>query len=155
MALVPEEQLQCPEPRCGQVMRRKYSSQYDRYWYSCPRWPACRGSIGCHPDGRALGIPANLITRQWRQHAHMALDNFWKVGRNNKERAEMRARCYSWLARKMGLQEVHIAELDKAACQRVIEICEQAWMVGEQPGIWSIAQDEATAEAALKMKFDA
>lgn len=121
--LVPETPMPCPEDGCDGTLRRQYSARFDRYWYACERWPAtgCRGSIGCSPQGRALGFPVNQATKLLRNAAHEAFDVLWDTG-EERGRNKRRTAAYAWLAAEMGVANVHIAELDAEGCKRVVEI---------------------------------
>ena len=54
--------LTCPE--CGARMPWQMS-KYGGF-YSCERYPICKGTHGAHPDGSPLGIPANWATKDAR-----------------------------------------------------------------------------------------
>ena len=110
--LVPEVPMACPD--CEGTLRRRYVKKYGKHQYICDR--GCRAAIGCHPNGAVLGIPGNRETRLARMRAHAAFDAIWKSG------AMPRAKAYGWLSKQMGLERIHIAELDVAGCRRVIEI---------------------------------
>lgn len=117
--LVPETPMPCPEDGCNGTLRRKWSKRFKQYFYGCTNYPPCRGAIGCHPDGRMLGIPANQETRDARQRAHAAFDRLWKGG--DMRRAE----AYALAADMMGVDEMHIAELDKDQCEKLISTVEK------------------------------
>lgn len=90
-----------------------------RPFYSCTRYPACRGAHGAHPDGRPMGTPADAATRQARTEAHAAFDRVWRGGAKGA-----RQRAYSWLAAKMGRGAVHIGEMTAEDCARVVALCD-------------------------------
>lgn len=118
--LAPEIPMPCPEPGCESLLRRR-QSRYGLF-YGCSAWRStgCTGGIGCHPDGRSLGVPADKETKRARIEAHTAFDGLWKGGRMS------RGSAYRWLAQRMGLREVHMAELDKGDCRRVVRFLEEA-----------------------------
>src|SRR3990167_394098 len=64
------ETLACPE--CGSPMRLR-RSRFGLF-YGCPRYPACQGTHGAHPDGRPLGTPANADVKRLRSRAHELLE---------------------------------------------------------------------------------
>jgi len=117
---VTDDALRSPVLACGDcggamVLR---ASRF-RPFYSCTRYPACRGTHGAHPDGRPLGVPADAATRQARIDAHAAFDRVWSGGAKGA-----RQRAYSWLAAKMGRDVVHIGEMTVAECVEVVAHCE-------------------------------
>lgn len=85
-----------PEPLfclCGAPMILRFSTVYQKLFYGCTR-SECKNTHGCHPDGRPLGIPADIQTRSLRQQAHRALMQVWDYT-DTKERAKM----YTWMAK--------------------------------------------------------
>lgn len=88
-------------------------------FYSCTRYPVCRGTHGAHEDGRPLGIPGDARTKALRLAAHAAFDRLW-TGRGWK-----RPQAYRWLARQLGIAhgDCHIAMFDAETCIRVAEVC--------------------------------
>jgi len=111
----PTHAVSCGDCGAAMVLR---ASRY-RPFYSCSRFPACRGSHGAHPDGSPLGVPADAATRQARTDAHAAFDRTWRGGAKGA-----RQRAYAWLAGKMGRKVVHIGEMSAAECAEVIAHCE-------------------------------
>ena len=88
--------------------------------YICDRFPACRGSVGTHPDGRPLGIIPDTETKRLRIQLHAMIDPLWK---DNKKR---RGSVYGWLKRITGgTKEVHMGETTKEDCLRLIELIKQ------------------------------
>ena len=114
--LLPEEDLDCPE--CGGKLRRRYSSKYQRLFYSCENFfkTKCSGSIGCHKNGKALGIPTTKEGKKSRIAAHEVFDSIWKEGYLTWSEA------YAWLAKEMGEEEVHIGHLSPEECQQVLDL---------------------------------
>lgn len=85
MARTPKaHSLICPD--CGAQMRLKYPP-HDRPFYSCVRFPSCRGSHLAHADGAPVGIPADAQTRKARADAHQAMDRLWKDGQRTRDQA--------------------------------------------------------------------
>lgn len=116
--LCQELTLKCPEKACGGRLVRGWSKKYGRYEYRCDV-TRCSGYIGAHPDGSPLGKPANKATRQARIRAHEVFDRLWS--RVTPVRIT-RTAAYRWLAQAMGKTEVHIAEMDAAECERVVQL---------------------------------
>jgi len=124
--IVPEVHFNCPEPGCSGILRRRYSSKYSRYFYGCTEHfnTGCKGGIGCHPDGRPLGIPASSEVRELRKKAHMSFDRIWKNGNMPRSKA------YEIFADRMKLSELHIGELDKEGCMKLIREVRKFWRFG-------------------------
>lgn len=103
--------------RLGKLARGKDGTG-GRWHYICPDWPTCKHSHGAHDDGRPLGTPADLETREWRRRAHAALD------RLHKEGLVCRNEAYDRLARAMRLtrETAHIALFDAAQCRQVMTL---------------------------------
>jgi len=115
--------LRCPEPDCGALMELR-PSRFGLF-YGCARFPLCRSTHGAHPDGRPLGIPATGETKRARIRAHAAFDRLWELKRYKAgERKRRRGRAYVWLARALGVREIHMGELSIESCNRVVEVCE-------------------------------
>ena len=112
--------LKCPE--CGGQMLLRTIRDKSRRFYSCSKFPQCRGSHGYHPDGTPLGVPADQETKNLRIQAHEAFDRQWEL------RKMTRAQAYTWLSVELGIERVkcHIASFDKMMCNRVILAC-KAW----------------------------
>lgn len=58
-------------------------------------------------------------TRYARGMAHFAFDRLWK------ERHMTRAKAYTFLAKLFRVEEIHIADMTRAQCDRVIKTCKQ------------------------------
>jgi hypothetical protein len=112
-------------PYCGQpayrvsglaVYPHRKDLSHKRFWLCEP----CNAYVGCHPDGRPLGVLADAALRTVRSDAHAAFDPMWKHGRRTRSAA------YRWLAGRLGLaaHECHIGGFDTATCERVIAVCE-------------------------------
>lgn len=99
---------------CGAPMVLR-PSRFRPFW-SCTRFPECRGTHGAHPDGRPLGVPANAATRAARIQAHAAFDSLWRSG------GMSRSAAYRWLAKAMGRSEVHMSGLSQPECDEVIRL---------------------------------
>lgn len=118
--LVPEEP--CPCPDCGKgTLRRRWSHKHERPFYGCDRFPDCRGAMGCHPNGKMLGTPADADTRTERRRAHFWFDKLWDK-KTPHTPFQSRGEAYAWLARQLGKKAVHIAEMNWKECQSVISI---------------------------------
>lgn len=104
---------------CGaamQLLPSRYSPEH--HYYRCVKYPVCDGSIGAHPDGTPMGIPADAATRDARKLAHRAFDQLWLSKRFK------RAKAYEWLAKQLNLpvEKAHIAMFDLDTCLRVITL---------------------------------
>lgn len=129
----------CPVHREPMVLRR---SQWGPF-YACPKWPECDITAGVHRDGRLKSTPADAETKAVRIRAHQVFDQLWlhadegtgawKLKEPERTRAirrirkAARTRAYEWLAKQLGIpvEECHIGMMDKATCERVIELVEK------------------------------
>lgn len=113
--LAPEQDFDCP--MCDGKLKRKYSRQYDRYFYGCRNWvkTKCNGSIGCHPDGSPLGIPTSQEGKDWRKKAHASFDTLWKEGELTRQEA------YWWMREHSGVGVGHIGEMSQVQCKELID----------------------------------
>lgn len=110
-----QDKLTCPE--CGAQMVLKYSGKFKvPVFYSCSQYPKCRTTHGAHPDGRALGIPANAETKKARIEAHEAFDRLWKLG------GMSRGQAYAWMQQVLSLteDEAHIGKFTTEQCVRLV-----------------------------------
>jgi len=116
--LVPEVELDCPEPGCGGKLRRRFSERTGKYFYGCARYSetGCRGAVGCHADGSPLGIPGDATVRQARRRAHAVFDRLWKP------RPMGRREAYKLASMWMGIpfQDMHIGNLDAEQCEQLV-----------------------------------
>jgi len=105
--------LRCPD--CGSELILKYS-KYGKFW-GCLKWSEtkCEGSVGAHPDGRPLGVPASKRVRELRKQVHKAFDRKWKNGEMSRKEA------YGWMRRSMRMSEdeAHIANFDEDKCNQL------------------------------------
>src|SRR3990167_7573172 len=83
----------------------------------CDRFPACRGSVGTHPDGKPLGIVPTEEVKKLRIKLHAVIDPLWK---DDKKK---RGSVYGWLKRIMG-REIHMGETTKEDCLKILEAIE-------------------------------
>jgi ssDNA-binding Zn-finger/Zn-ribbon topoisomerase 1 len=107
--------LKCPD--CGTVMTYRATSPYGRPWYACPRYPACNGAHGAHPDGTPLGVPADKTTRAARVRAHEMFDRLWKNAPSNRKKRK-RVKWYAMLREHMQLtrEQCHIGSMTREQC---------------------------------------
>ncbi len=103
--LAPEQDFDCP--MCDGKLKRRFSKRYRRHFYGCVNFfeTGCNGSIGCHPDGRPLGIPTNQEGKDWRKKAHEVFDLLWKEGGVTRKEA------YYWMEHASGVGIAHIGEM--------------------------------------------
>lgn len=100
---------------CGAPMRLR-DSRYGQFW-GCSDYPKCDGIIGAHPDGSPVGTPADKETREARQRAHAAFDDWWRS--EGMERVE----AYEWLEENG--PKAHIADMDYDECEELVEMMEE------------------------------
>lgn len=117
MELSESTKLRCPD--CGSKLLLKHGG-YGMYW-GCETWieTGCKGSMGAHPDGTPLGVPAGKKTKKLRIEAHGAFDQLWKAGGMSRKQA------YNWMQKQMGLGEdqAHIGKFNEDQCQELIILC--------------------------------
>lgn len=124
------DDLKCPD--CGARMRLRPSKH--GLFYSCSRFPYCRGTHGAHPDGAPLGAPSDRETKQARIRAHEYFDRLWKEAERmyggvdrkmvGRVRRIARTRAYEWLATQFLVEEVHIGSMTIEECERVVYFCD-------------------------------
>lgn len=107
-----ETVLTCPE--CGSEMRL-LDTRKGRF-YGCIRYPECRTTHGCHPDGAPLGVPADKETREARIEAHYWFDALWRSGQYTRGAAYRRLQSFLNMER----EECHIGKFSKSQCERVV-----------------------------------
>lgn len=111
---------------CSLPMKLKAgSSKYPKHpvFYSCQRYPVCKGTHGAHPDGQPMGIPANTETRLARRGAHQVFDGWWK-----DEQGASAGDGYQWMrdTLKMTRDLAHIGNFTIAQCGDLINAVRQA-----------------------------
>lgn len=117
--IVPPVAMDCPY--CGGKMIRR-NSRYGLF-YGCSAYPKCGATVGCHPNGKPLGAPADRELKDARMAAHAAFDKLWQG-----KISPARSAAYLWLAEQLGIpyEDTHIAMFDVATCKRVVEACKAA-----------------------------
>ena len=98
------------------MIKRKSKFKNPFFW-GCRNYPDCTYRIGAHPNGDAMGYPADAETREARIKAHEAFDKVWK------EWGYTRAEAYKLLQTMMGMSELdaHIAKFNKEQCEKLIK----------------------------------
>jgi hypothetical protein len=91
-----------------------YGRSFGRVWI-CP-FKGCDHRVGAHPNGEPKGTMAGASVRAARQRAHAAFDGWWK------HHGIDRSAAYAELANRLGVAVAHIAEMDEAQCERVVEL---------------------------------
>jgi hypothetical protein len=98
-----------------------YGKSYGPVWI-CTKYPACDAYVGCHPGTTVpFGRMANAELREARKTAHAKFDPIWKHELLSRKDA------YRELARRMGVDEIHIGESDVETCKRIAEQSEVIW----------------------------
>lgn len=108
--------MPCPEPGCGGTLRLLHS-RHKGWYYGCDQFKKtrCHGTVGAHADGRPMGIPAPHDTKVSRQIAHKFFDRLWQRWPMSRPDA------YELIGKRMGVEDLHIGELDEEGCDRLIE----------------------------------
>lgn len=79
--------------------------------HSLPFWKCdtCKNFVGCHhktkDSTRPLGVIPTPELKTARQHIHRILDPLWKSGRMSRQAV------YADLAKRLGIEEYHTAEI--------------------------------------------
>ena len=107
--------LKCPHCSSPMVLR---TGTLSNKFFSCTRWPDCRGSHAAHPDGKPTGVPANEKTKAARRKGHEVFEQH-RMRHNLTKNA-----CYRKLARAMRIsrKECHFGLFDLEQCERAIAI---------------------------------
>lgn len=94
--------------------------------YICDRFPACRGSVGVHPNGKPLGSIPDDETKGLRRQLHATIDHLW-MNRPHNQRKKYRGKVYGWLRHITGMtaEECHIGNFDEDTCRRVLTLIEE------------------------------
>lgn len=80
-----------------------------RKFYGCSRYPACKATHGAHPDGTALGRPADQATKDARRRVHKICEEIWGDWDTGNRKA-----MYQWL--QYNAPQDHIAEMTEREC---------------------------------------
>jgi hypothetical protein len=80
----------------------------------CDRFPACRGSVGTHPDGRPLGTIPDAETKKLRMEVHALIDPVWKSGKLK------RGQVYARLSKAIG-KTYHTGETTVDDCRKILK----------------------------------
>lgn len=117
--------LICPDCGAKMVLREtskfKHKNGMNRKFYGCSNYPTCTATHGAHPNGDPLGIPGNSETKKARIAAHEMFDELWKSGEMSRKGA------YRWLAKQLGVEEVHFGEMTKEECEEAMQIIEEEY----------------------------
>lgn len=99
---------------CGSEMTLK-KGKFGKF-YSCNRWPECRGGQSAHPSGKPMGRAGDAETRAARTKAHTAFDTLWQSG------VMTRAQAYIWMQRELKIprSDAHISLFTKRDCELLI-----------------------------------
>ena len=110
-------------PYCGgkpewvensEVYGKRFGKSY-MIWLCRP----CDAYVGCHNNTKMpLGTLAKKKLRDLRHRCHELFDARWF---DNSERSKE----YAWLADRMHVDEIHIAQCDENMCREIIEILEE------------------------------
>ena len=83
---------------------------------------------------------ANASTRKARMEAHAEFDKIWKLYMQEHGVSKNKARrfAYTWLSNQME-QQIHIGELNRQMCMRVVAVCKV--QLNEGPFISPLLKD--------------
>lgn len=116
---MPENQhdIHCGECGADMVLRR---SRYGPF-YGCTAFPRCKGTHGCHPNLKPMGIPADKETKLLRMDVHAIFDKLWPEVKDRTKCSKRRAKglAYNWLATFMDMtrDEAHIGRFTADECR--------------------------------------
>ena len=100
----------------GEIHPHRRDLRKHPFW----RCPTCQGYVGCHHKTedrtRPLGVIPSPAIRNGRRHIHSVLDPLWK-----HDLIILRSDLYDRMARALGIEEYHTAEL------RTVEECRAAY----------------------------
>lgn len=79
----------------------------------------CGGFVGCHDDGRSLGIIANQEMRELKKKCHALFDPLWKTRKVLK-----RSDAYYKLSRQLGIKmkDCHFGHFDTDMLNKSLSI---------------------------------
>lgn len=100
----------------NQCTKEKSNSGFVYYCTNCHAW------VGTYPHDPliAMGQLANYDTRKKRVELHRWFDKLWK---NHKERNEY----YNRLAKEMGIEEAHFAQMNDTQLKQAEQIIKKWW----------------------------
>jgi ssDNA-binding Zn-finger/Zn-ribbon topoisomerase 1 len=120
------QEVHCGECGSPMILKRTrkhlYESGLPRMFYSCSRFPICRGTCGAYPDGSPAGVPANTETKAQRRVTYETLEAF-RISRKWNKRG-----MYSWLAKRLKMErdKCHVTNFDIETCKKVLAVIERA-----------------------------
>lgn len=87
----------------------------------CFMCTGCDSYVGCHDDGRPLGIIANKELRDLKRKAHSLFDPYWKTGKMKRKSA------YRKLARQLEIpvNDCHFGHFNKGKLIQAIDIIKE------------------------------
>lgn len=91
------------------VLRQGKHGQF----YGCSRYPDCKETHGCHPDGTPLGKPVIKKVRELRTLAHKKLSKIWDYKDSNQ-----RNKMYGWL--KLNTKKGHIGKMGEKDIKKLL-----------------------------------
>lgn len=128
-----------PCPYCNGVMVLDKGSSIgwikesarDKYIYRCEHFPQCDTYVGTHPGTiDPLGKGGNRETRYWRMIAHNHyFDPIWKYQKSLNphalSNAPYRPNLYRWLAKEMGMPEIHFGGFTVEECKQACSLLDR------------------------------
>ena len=107
-----------------------YRRSYGKMWI-CSGFPGlCDGRVGCHGGTtEPYGTLADAEVRKLRRRCHEEFDRLWLTG-GRYGRKRRRTAAYRWLADMFGRSEVHIGNLQKESCEKVLSLMDDLKLAG-------------------------
>lgn len=97
----------------AEIYGREYGN--GRAWV-CENFAICRGSVGTHPNGGALGTIPDPETKKLRMEVHAVIDPLWRGGKNT------RGKVYRRIAEVLGVPVFHVGTTTAQQCREVLRI---------------------------------
>lgn len=97
----------------AEIYGREYGN--GRAWV-CENFAVCRGSVGTHPNGGALGTIPDPETKKLRMEVHAAIDPIWKSKKYS------RGHMYRRIAEVLGVPIFHVGTSTATQCREVLKL---------------------------------
>ena len=110
----------------GEDLYRSRPDLYDKKFFRCEDHTDYY--VGCHADGKPLGVLANKEHRRLKTLCHEIFDPFWATMPTSRGRHLARLEAYSRLSGDMEISadETHFGMFTEDQCKKAYEII-QSW----------------------------
>jgi len=112
---------------CSNSILYNYIEYGNGLAWICERFPVCRGSVGCHANGKPLGVIADSKTKALRLLVHAEIDRYWKCVKGSRNKKSMRNRVYAWLRKITGksCEDCHVGRFTAQDCLDVLRLAKK------------------------------